>query len=539
MSKQLMYDEDARRKVRQGAVCLANAVRVTIGPAGGNVILEKKFGSPEVTRDGNTVSKEIELSDPFENMGARMIRSVAEKTSDVAGDGTTTAALLAEAILLEGLRRTESGVNPVLVQRGITKAAEAAVEAMRKHAREVKSKDDIAHIGTVAAKNDPAIGKLFAEAFEKVGREGVVTVEEGKTLETSLEVVRGMRFDKGYQSPYFVTSTVGMTAELEKPFILLYEKKLSNVKEMLPLLEKVLAASRPLVVIAEEVEGESLALLVVNKLRGAFKAAAVKAPGFGDRRKAMMEDIALLTGGRFISEDLGVKLENVTLEDLGQADRVVMDKDNTTIIGGSGDKKRVQERIDQLKLQMGKTTSDYDREKLEERIAKLAGGVAIVRVGGATEPEMKSRKARVEGALHATRAAIEEGVVAGGGIAFLRAIPEVGKLMSKVEDDERIGVACVLKALEVPVRQIVGNAGADGSEVVEDLKGKSDAIGYDATTGAFVDMFKSGITDAFKVCRVGLQNAASMAGLILTTDVLITELPDKGKKKSVIEGAVR
>lgn len=529
MAKQIKYGEDARQAILRGVNKLADAVRVTLGPKGRNVVLEKKFGSPTITKDGVTVAKEIELKDSWENMGAQMVREVASKTSDVAGDGTTTATVLAQAIYREGLKNVAAGANPMEIKRGIEKAVEAAVEGIKKLAHPVEGKE-VAQVGTVSANNDEEIGQIIAEAMEKVGKDGVITVEEAKGLETSLEIVEGMQFDRGYLSPYFVTDPERMEAVLEDAFILLHEKKISSMKDMLPLLEQVARSGKPLLIVAEDVEGEALATLVVNKLHGRLPCAAVKAPGFGDRRKAMMEDIAILTGGKLISEDLGIKLENVRIDDLGRAKKVIIDKDNTTIIEGAGKPSDIEARIKQIRVQIEETTSDYDREKLQERLAKLVGGVAVIKVGAATETAMKEKKARVEDAMHATKAAVEEGVVPGGGVAYLRAIKELEKL--NLDGDQAIGVNIVKKALEEPTRQIAINAGQEGSVVVEKLKDSQDeAFGFNAQTEKFENMYEAGIIDPAKVCRIAIQNAASVASLLLTTEALVSELPEEEEKE--------
>jgi chaperonin GroEL len=528
MAKQLLFNEEARAALLRGVNVISHAVKVTLGPKGRNVVLDKKFGSPTITKDGVAVAKEIELKDPYENMGAQMIKEVASKTSDLAGDGTTTATVLAQAIYRGGLRNVTAGANPMGLQRGIDQAVEKVVVELKKMSKSTKDKKEIAQVATIASNNDKTIGNLIAEAMEKVGKDGVITVEEAKGMETALEVVEGMQFDRGYLSPYFVTDPARMEAVLEDCLVLIHEKKLGSMKEMLPLLEQVAKAGRPLLIVAEEVEGEALATLVVNKLRGTFACCAVKAPGFGDRRKAMLEDIAILTGGKAITEDLGVKLENLKLEDLGKAKKVVVDKDNTTLIEGGGKTGAIEGRIKQLRMQIEETTSDYDKEKLQERLAKLAGGVAIVKVGAATETEMKERKARVEDALNATRAAVEEGIVPGGGVALLRASKGLDGL--KLSGDEATGVDIVRRALEEPIRQIVQNAGLEGSVVVEKIKAAKDvAYGFDAESNQFVDMIQAGIIDPTKVERVALQNAASIASLLLTTEALITSLPDDGK----------
>jgi chaperonin GroEL len=528
MAKQLLFNEEARAALLRGVNVISHAVKVTLGPKGRNVVLDKKFGSPTITKDGVAVAKEIELKDPYENMGAQMIKEVASKTSDLAGDGTTTATVLAQAIYRGGLRNVTAGANPMGLQRGIDQAVEKVVVELKKMSKSTKDKKEIAQVATIASNNDKTIGNLIAEAMEKVGKDGVITVEEAKGMETALEVVEGMQFDRGYLSPYFVTDPARMEAVLEDCLVLIHEKKLGSMKEMLPLLEQVAKAGRPLLIVAEEVEGEALATLVVNKLRGTFACCAVKAPGFGDRRKAMLEDIAILTGGKAITEDLGVKLENLKLEDLGKAKKVVVDKDNTTLIEGGGKTGAIEGRIKQLRMQIEETTSDYDKEKLQERLAKLAGGVAIVKVGAATETEMKERKARVEDALNATRAAVEEGIVPGGGVALLRASKGLDGL--KLSGDEATGVDIVRRALEEPIRQIVQNAGLEGSVVVEKIKAAKDvAYGFDAESNQFVDMIQAGIIDPTKVERVALQNAASIASLLLTTEALITSLPDDEK----------
>jgi chaperonin GroEL len=528
MAKQLLFNEEARAALLRGVNVISHAVKVTLGPKGRNVVLDKKYGSPTITKDGVAVAKEIELKDPYENMGAQMIKEVASKTSDLAGDGTTTATVLAQAIYRGGLRNVTAGANPMGLQRGIDQAVEKVVVELKKMSKSTKDKREIAQVATIASNNDKTIGNLIAEAMEKVGKDGVITVEEAKGMETALEVVEGMQFDRGYLSPYFVTDPARMEAVLEECLVLIHEKKLGSMKEMLPLLEQVAKSGKPLLIVAEEVEGEALATLVVNKLRGTFACCAVKAPGFGDRRKAMLEDIAILTGGKAITEDLGVKLENLTLADLGKAKKVVVDKDNTTIIEGGGKTGAIEGRIKQLRMQIEETTSDYDREKLQERLAKLAGGVAIVKVGAATETEMKERKARVEDALNATRAAVEEGIVPGGGVALLRASKGLDGL--KLSGDEATGVEIVRRALEEPLRQIVQNAGLEGSVVVDKVKAAKDvAYGFDAESNQFVDMIQAGIIDPTKVERVALQNAASIASLLLTTEALITTLPDDEK----------
>src|SRR5438874_649225 len=541
MAKQLLYTDEARKKLLAGAEKLAHAVGLTLGPTGRNVILDKSFGGPTVTKDGVTVSKEIDLPDPFENMGAKLVNAVAQKTSDVAGDGTTTATILALSIYQEGLRNITAGANPMAVKRGIDKGVETAVKSLEGLSKRLTKKEEMEQVASISANNDPTIGKLMADAFEKVGKDGVITVEEGKTSETTLEFVEGMQFDKGYISPYFVTDPQEMKAEYEDALILIHEKKLSNVRDMLPLLEKVAQSSKPLLIIAEDVEGEALAARVVNRLRGALQVCAVKAPGFGDRRKAMLGDIATLTGGQFISEDLGIKLENVQLEALGKAKTVRVEKESSTIISGAGKKADIQRRIEQIRAQMEQTESDYDKEKFSERLAKLTGGVAIVRVGAATEAEMKQTKGRVEDALHATRAAVAEGILPGGGVAPIRAIPVVKGLAKSLEGDEKLGAEIVARALEKPIRTIAENSGADGAVVADEVRQrgeKSPHIGYNANTGEYVDMFKAGIVDPTKVTRSALQNAASIASLMLTTEVLITKIDDE-EPKSKVHGAIR
>lgn len=534
MAKQLMFDDTARTQLKEGMSELAAAVKVTLGPTGKTVILQKSWGSPKVTKDGVTVSKEIELPEPFKNMGAKMVNQAASKTSDVVGDGTTTSTVLAEAIYKEGLKHVIGGANPVAIQRGIGKATEAVTKFIEGVSVPVKGHGDIAKVATISANNDKQVGELLAKAFDRVGSEGVIEVEEGKGMQSELEVVEGMQFDKGYISPYFMTNAETLEAVLEDAYILLNEKKISNIREIIPLLEKIAQVGRPLLVIAEDVEGEALAAMVINRLQGVLKICAVKAPGFGDRRKAMLADLAVLTGGSVITEDLGIKLEKIELSQLGQAKKIVADKDRTTIIEGAGKKKEINSRCDQIRNQIEKTTSDYDREKLQERLAKLTGGVAVIKAGAATETEMKERKDLLEDALHATRAATEEGVVAGGGIVFLRAIAEVEKARAKAKGDERIGFDIVAKALKAPTGQIAENSGEQGDVVVasllERLK-KEDNIGYDANTGKYVDMFEAGIIDPAKVARTALQNAASVAGLMLTTNVLVTELKEDKDEK--------
>jgi chaperonin GroEL len=526
-AKQILYSVDARSAIMRGVDQLAEAVKATLGPKGRNVVIDKKFGSPVSTKDGVTVAKEIELRDPFENMGAQMLREVASKTSDVAGDGTTTATVLAQAIFREGVKNVTAGGNPMDLKRGIDRAVEIVVEEVKKLSRPTKDKKEIAQVGTISANNDPTIGDLIAEAMEKVGKDGVITVEEAKSMDTSLDIVEGMQFDRGYLSPYFVTDAERMEANVQDAYILLHEKKISNMRDLLPILEQIAKMSKPLVVIAEDVEGEALATLVVNKLRGTLQCAAVKAPGFGDRRKDMLRDIAVLTGGNVISDDLGIKLENITLNDLGRAKRVTIDKDNTTIVEGAGVTEDIEGRVKQIRTQVEETTSDYDREKLQERLAKLVGGVAVINVGAATETEMKEKKARVEDALNATRAAVEEGVVPGGGVAYLRALPALEKLEAELEGDQRIGVRIVKRALEEPLRYIASNAGAEGSIVVQRVRELKTNEGYDAASDTYGDMLEKGIIDPTKVTRSALQNAASIAGLLMTTEALVTELPEK------------
>ncbi len=526
-AKQLQFDETARQSLLRGVSKLARAVKATLGPKGRNVVLDKKFGSPTVTKDGVTVAKEIELEDPYENMGAQMVREVASKTSDNAGDGTTTATVLAEAIYREGLRNVTAGASPISIQRGIQKAVDVAVDKLARISKKVKDKEEIKQVATVSANWDDEIGEIIADAMDKVGKDGTITVEEAKSIETSLDVVEGMQFDKGYLSPYFVTDSDSMEAKLDDAFILIYEKKISNLKDLLPLLEQTAKAGKPLLIIAEDVEGEALATLVVNKIRGTLNACAVKAPGFGDRRKAMLEDIAILTGGRCITEDLGIKLENVTVSDLGSAKSVIIDKENTTIVEGAGKSSEIQGRVNQIRRQIEETTSDYDREKLQERLAKLAGGVAVINVGAATETEMKEKKARVEDALHATRAAVEEGIVPGGGVALLRCSKAIGEL--ELEGDEQIGVNIISRSIEEPLRALCNNAGVEGSIVVEKVKNGKANEGYNVATGAFLDLIKAGVVDPKKVTRTALQNASSIAGLLLTTECLITEIPEEEK----------
>jgi chaperonin GroEL len=527
-AKQLLFEEAARQAILRGVQKLSRAVVATLGPKGRNVVIDKKFGSPTITKDGVTVAKEIELEDPYENMGAQMVREVASKTSDTAGDGTTTATVLAESIYREGLKFVTSGANPIGIQRGINKAVEAAVAHLDKITKKVKDKDEIRQVAAVSANWDFEIADKIAEAMDKVGKDGTITVEEAKSIETTLEVVEGMQFDKGYLSPYFVTNAETMEVKLEDAYILNYEKKISSLKDLLPLLEKAARSGKPLLIIAEEVEGEALATLVVNKLRGTLNVAAVKAPGFGDRRKAMLEDIAVLTGGKFISEDLGIKLESIELTDLGRAKSIVIDKENTTIVEGGGKSSEIQGRVNQIRRQIEETTSDYDREKLQERLAKLAGGVAVINVGAATETEMKEKKARVEDALHATRAAVEEGIVAGGGVALLRCVAAI-EAVKTTNEDEQIGVGIIKRAIESPLRALALNAGVEGSVIVDAVKKSKGNEGYNVATGEYEDLVKAGIVDPKKVTRSALQNAASIAGLLLTTECLITDLPEKDK----------
>jgi chaperonin GroEL len=527
MPKQLKFDEEARSALLKGVNIMASAVKATLGPKGRNVVIDKKFGSPTITKDGVTVAKEIELKDPYEDMGAQMLKEVASKTSDIAGDGTTTATVLAQAIFREGLKNVTAGANPMGLKRGIEAAVEVVVEELKKVSKSTKDKKEIAQVATIASNNDKTIGNLIAEAMEKVGKDGVITVEESKSADTILDVVEGMQFDRGYLSPYFVTDPERMEVVLEDALILIHEKKISVMKDMLPLLEQVARSGKPFLIIAEDVEGEALATLVVNKLRGTLHTCAVKAPGFGDRRKAMLEDIATLTGGKAITEDLGIKLENIKLEDLGKAKKVVVDKDNTTLVEGAGKSSAIEGRIKQIRAQIEETTSDYDREKLQERLAKLAGGVAVIKVGAATETAMKEKKARVEDALNATRAAVEEGIVPGGGVALLRASKSIEPLLKKLEGDEKVGAMIVRRALEEPIRQIVENAGLEGSVIVEKVKAETVATrGFDADSNEFVDMVQAGIIDPTKVERVALQNAASIASLLLTTEALITDIPE-------------
>ena len=534
-AKQIVYSEHARAAILRGVNQLADAVKATLGPKGRNAILDKKFGAPLITKDGVTVAKEIELKDPYENMGAQLVREVASKTSDVAGDGTTTATVLAQAIFREGVKNITAGANPMDIKRGIDKAVEAVVEELKKLSKPCKAKKEISQIGTISANNDATIGDLIAEAMEKVGKDGVITVEEAKSMSTSLDVVEGMQFDRGYISPYFITDAERMEVSLEDAFLLIHEKKISSMKDLLPLLEQVAKMGKPLVLIAEDIEGEALATLVVNKLRGILNVAAVKAPGFGDRRKAMLEDIATLTGGQVISEDLGLKLENVKLTDLGRAKRVTIDKDNTTIVEGHGDEKKIQARVKQVKAQIDETTSDYDREKLQERLAKIVGGVAVINVGASTETEMKEKKARVEDALHATKAAVEEGIVPGGGVALLRCVSALDKI-TNLPHDQQVGVNIVKRALEEPIRQIAQNAGLEGSVVVERVKKEAANSGFDAAAEKYVDLIEAGIIDPTKVTRYALQNAASVASLMLTTEVMVSEIPDEKKSQGMPGG---
>jgi chaperonin GroEL len=524
-AKQMMYEMEARQKILSGIAKLSKAVSTTLGPCGRNVILDKKFGSPTITKDGVSVAKEIELPCPFENMGAQMVREVASKTSDIAGDGTTTATLLAEAIYREGLKNVTAGANPMAIKRGIDKATKAVVEAIAKQAKKVKDPSEIAQVATISANGEAEIGEIISEAMDKVGKDGTITVEEAKTLETTLDVVEGMQFDKGYLSPYFVTNAEEMECALENPYILIFEKKISSLNDMLPLLQGVAKTGKPLMIIAEDVEGEALATLVVNKLRGTLQVCAVKAPGFGDRRKAMLEDIAILTGGKMISEDLGIKLENVEITDLGRAKKITVDKDNTTIVEGNGKTSDIQARVSLIKKQIEETSSDYDREKLQERLAKLAGGVAVIKVGAATEAAMKEKKDRVDDALHATRAAVEEGIVAGGGVALIRC----QKALDSVQTvgDEKVGVAIISKCLEAPLRQLVENAGLEAALIVENVKTGKGSYGYNVATGVYEDLVKAGVLDPAKVTRSALQNAASIAGLLLITECMVTEIPEK------------
>src|SRR5476651_1490392 len=530
-AKQLQFDESARQSLLRGVEKLARAVKATLGPSGRNVILDKKFGSPTITKDGVTVAKEIELEDPYENMGAQLVREVASKTSDIAGDGTTTATVLAEAIYKEGLKNVTAGANPTSLQRGIDIAVTAIVEELARISKKVKDKEEIKQVATVSANWDTTIGEIIADALDKVGKDGTITVEEAKSIETTLDVVEGMQFDKGYSSPYFVTNAETMEAKLEDAYVLIHEKKITNLKDLLPILEKVAKTSKPLLIIAEEVEGEALATLVVNKLRGTINVCAVKAPGFGDRRKSVMEDIAVLTGGKCITEDLGIKLESIGLEDLGRAKSIVVDKENTTIVDGYGKSSEIQGRVNQIRRQIEETTSDYDKEKLQERLAKLAGGVAVINVGAATESEMKEKKARVEDALHATRAAVEEGIVPGGGVALIRCIAAIETVKGD-NDDEKIGVDIIKRAVEGPLRSLAANAGVEGSLIVQEVKKRKGNEGYNVATGEYEDLVKAGVVDPKKVTRSALQNAASIAGLLLTTECLITDAPEKTKPEA-------
>jgi chaperonin GroEL len=537
-AKQILYSAEARSAVMRGVDQLAEAVKATLGPKGRNVVIDKKFGSPLSTKDGVTVAKEIELKEPFENMGAQLLREVASKTSDVAGDGTTTATVLAQAIFREGIKNVTAGGNPMDLKRGIDRAVEVAVEEIKKLSRPTSDKREIAQVGTISANNDSTIGDLIAEAMEKVGKDGVITVEEAKSMETSLDIVEGMQFDRGYLSPYFVTNPERMESALEDAYILLHEKKISNMRDLLPVLEQIAKMSKPLLIIAEDVDGEALATLVVNRLRGTLQCAAVKAPGFGDRRKEMLRDIAVLTGGNVISEDLGIKLENVTLNDLGQAKRVTIDKENTTIVEGAGATSDIEGRVRQIRTQIDETTSDYDREKLQERLAKLVGGVAVINVGAATESEMKEKKARVEDALNATRAAVEEGVVPGGGVAYIRATAALEALENELQGDQRVGVRIIRRALEEPLRHIAANAGAEGSIVVQTVRGMGTTEGYNAATDEYGDMLASGVIDPTKVTRSALQNAASIAGLLMTTEAMVTEIPEDEKAGAGMHGGM-
>ncbi|MEW6419630.1 MAG: chaperonin GroEL [Nitrospirota bacterium] len=537
MAKQLIFDDVARSSILKGVSILTDAVKATLGPRGRNAILDKKFGAPTITKDGVTVAKEIELKDPWENMGAQLVREVASKTSDVAGDGTTTATVLAHAIYREGIKNVAAGASPMDLKRGIEKAVSVVIDDLKKLSKPVQDKKEIAQVGTISANNDSSIGELIAEAMDKVGKDGVITVEEAKSMQTTLDVVEGMQFDRGYVSPYFITDPERMECILEDTYILIHEKKISSMKDLLPILEQIAKMGKPLLIIAEEVEGEALATLVVNKLRGTLQVSAVKAPGFGDRRKAMLEDIAVLTGGTMISEDLGIKLENIKISDLGRAKKINIDKENTTIVEGAGDPAKIQGRVKQIKTQIDETTSDYDREKLQERLAKLVGGVAVINVGAATETEMKEKKARVEDALNATRAAVEEGIVPGGGVAFLRCLPALKNL--KLEGDQQIGIDIVKRALEEPIRQIANNAGIEGSVVVEKVKHAKDVnLGFDADKEEYVDMMKTGIIDPTKVTRYALQNASSVAALMLTTSVMVTEIPEEEKGPKMPPGGM-
>ncbi len=540
-AKQLLFSEDARKRLLKGVRQMAETVKVTLGPTGHNVIFERSYGSPRVTKDGVTVAKEVELPDPFENMGAKLIKEVASRTSDKAGDGTTTATVLAESILEEGFKIIAAGANPMAVKRGLDRAAKAAIEKVSELSRPIKGADDIAKVGAISANNDPDVGRLLADAMDKVGKDGVITVEEGKSITTEMEVVEGMQFDRGFISPYFINKTQTREVVLEDCHVLLFEKKISNLRDLLPLLEKVASSGKPLLIVAEDVDGDALAALVINKLRGVLNVCAVKAPGFGERRKAMLQDMAILTGGKCITEDLGIKLEAVTLQDLGRARKVTVDKDNTTIVQGEGKKRDIQDRITQIRKQIETTTSDYDREKLQERLAKLSGGVAEIRVGAPTEAAMLEKKARVEDALHATRAAVEDGIVPGGGTVFLRCIPAVDEVRSKVRGDEKAGADIIARALEAPIRQLADNSGVGGSVVASEVKELGTNMGFDANTGKYVDMLKAGIIDPAKVSKQALQNAASLAGLMLTTETIVTELKeeDEEEEAAVPEGVVR
>ncbi|MBN3040852.1 MAG: chaperonin GroEL [Candidatus Omnitrophica bacterium] len=528
MAKQLVFSEDARKSILKGVELLAKAVTVTLGPKGRNVVIEKKFGSPTITKDGVTVAKEIDLEDPYENIGAQLVKEVAEKTSDMAGDGTTTATVLAEAIYREGLKNVVAGANPMALKRGIEKAVDAVIAKLKDISKPIKDKKETAQVATIAANGDEKIGGLIADAMEKVGKDGVITVEEAKSMATTLDVVEGMQFDQGYLSPYFVTDAEKMETLLEEPYILIYEKKISNLKDMLPLLEKIARSGKPLMIIAEDVEGEALATLVVNKIRGTFSCCAVKAPGYGDRRKAMLEDIAILTGGKSITEDLGIKLENISLDDLGRAKKIRIDKENTTIVEGAGKENAIQGRIKLIKRQVDESDSDYDKEKLQERLAKLAGGVAVINVGAATETEMKEKKARVEDALHATRAAVEEGIIPGGEVGLLHSLPSLDKV--KADGDEMIGINIIRRAIEAPIRQLLSNAGIEGPVVVAEIKGKKSPVGYNLTTNEICDMFIAGVIDPTKVARTALQNASSIAALLLTTEAIVADKPEKEDK---------
>ncbi len=528
-AKQLLFDEAARHKILRGVELLSKAVKVTLGPKGRNVVIDKKFGSPTVTKDGVTVAKEIELADPYENIGAQLVKEVASKTNDAAGDGTTTATVLAEAVYKEGLKHVTAGANPIYLKRGIDKAVEAAVAELAKSSKKVNDREEIRQVATVSANWDATIGEIIADAMDKVGKDGTITVEEAKSIETTLDVVEGMQFDKGYLSPYFATNMEAQEAILEDAYVLIHEKKISNLQEFLPLLQTVAKSGKPLLVIAEEVEGEALAALVVNKIRGTLNVCAVKAPGFGDRRKAMLEDLAVLTGGKCITEDLGLKLENLTIADLGRAKRIVVDKENTTIVEGSGKSSDIQGRVKQIRRQIDETTSDYDREKLQERLAKLAGGVAVINVGAATESEMKEKKQRVEDALHATRAAVEEGIVSGGGVALLRTAKSVDTVIAALDGDEKLGAQIIRRAVEAPLKQLVFNAGLEGAVVVQQVLSSKGNNGYNVATGQYEDLVKAGVVDPTKVTRIALQNAASIAGLLLTTECIITDAPEKDK----------